>query len=234
MPKAKKNLKPKATKIKSKKSVAIKTVVASKETRKIKNNPWAESYISLLLGVIFVIAGVIALASFLKSPHSKQITATSIVVTTAPNKITIKKTKPTLNGNQTFPTNLPKTYTVKANDDLWHIAKNIYGSGYNWVDIAKANNLTNPGLIFKGEVLTIPQAKKIETSTISASNNQQSDTNTQPSIISNTYTVKENDNLWEIAVRAYADGYKWIDIAKANNLTNPGLIFKGQVLTIPR
>ena len=156
MPKAKKNLKVKATKVKSKKIAAIKTAAASKEIRTIKKNPWAESYISLLLGVIFVIAGVIALASFLKSPHSKQITATSIVVTTAP-KITIEQTKPTSNENQTFPTNLPKTYTVKADDDLWHIAENIYGSGYNWVDIAKANNLTNPGLIFKGQVLTIPR-----------------------------------------------------------------------------
>ncbi|PIZ97158.1 MAG: lectin, partial [Candidatus Levybacteria bacterium CG_4_10_14_0_2_um_filter_35_8] len=37
-----------------------------------------------------------------------------------------------------------------------------------------------------------------------------------------------------IAVRAYGDGYRWVDIARANGLENPDLIFSGNVLKIPR
>ncbi|MGA2968080.1 MAG: LysM peptidoglycan-binding domain-containing protein, partial [Candidatus Levyibacteriota bacterium] len=49
-----------------------------------------------------------------------------------------------------------------------------------------------------------------------------------------TYTVKSGDYLWSIAIRAYGDGYQWVKIAKANNLTNPDLIFSGNVLQLPR
>ena len=49
-----------------------------------------------------------------------------------------------------------------------------------------------------------------------------------------TYTVIRGDNLWNIAVRAYGDGFKWVDIAKANDLANPSIIHRGNVLVIPR
>lgn len=48
-----------------------------------------------------------------------------------------------------------------------------------------------------------------------------------------TYIVQRGDNLWNIAVAAYGDGYRWVDIAKANNLVNPSIIHAGNVLTIP-
>ena len=44
------------------------------------------------------------------------------------------------------------------------------------------------------------------------------------------YTVKAGDNLYRIGL---AHGVKWTDIAAANNITNPSLIFVGQVLCIP-
>jgi nucleoid-associated protein YgaU len=40
--------------------------------------------------------------------------------------------------------------------------------------------------------------------------------------------------LWTIAVRAYGDGYKWTEIAKANKLVNPNLIHPGNVFVLPR
>lgn len=46
------------------------------------------------------------------------------------------------------------------------------------------------------------------------------------------YTVIRGDSLWKIAVRFYNDGYKWNQIAKENNITNPDKIEKGQVLKI--
>jgi len=65
----------------------------------------------------------------------------------------------------------------------------------------------------------------------SMSNNQMQE---QEKIIGNTYKITHGDDLWEIAVRAYGDGYRWVDIARANNLENPDLIHSDNVLTIPR
>ena len=47
------------------------------------------------------------------------------------------------------------------------------------------------------------------------------------------YQVTQNENLWEIAERAYGSGYNWVDIAEENNLSSPNLIYAGQELTIP-
>lgn len=49
-----------------------------------------------------------------------------------------------------------------------------------------------------------------------------------------SYTVVKGDSLWKIAERAYGDGYKWVEIARANNLINPDLIHAGNVFVIPR
>jgi len=40
--------------------------------------------------------------------------------------------------------------------------------------------------------------------------------------------------LWKIAEREYGDGFKWVEIAKLNNLKNPDLIEKGQILKLPQ
>lgn len=52
-----------------------------------------------------------------------------------------------------------KTYTVKAGDCLWNIAKKFYGKGSDYTKIYNANNGTigsNPNLIYPGQVFTIP------------------------------------------------------------------------------
>lgn len=53
-------------------------------------------------------------------------------------------------------------------------------------------------------------------------------------IIGDTYTVVRGDTLWDIAERAYGDGFKWKEIAEANDLVNPSLIHRGNEFTIPR
>ena len=63
---------------------------------------------------------------------------------------------------------LPATHTVAAGESLWSIATDTIGSGYNWIDIAKANNLTNPDVITEGQQLTIPSVAKREPGQISA------------------------------------------------------------------
>lgn len=47
------------------------------------------------------------------------------------------------------------------------------------------------------------------------------------------YTVVPDDNLWNIAVTYYGDGTRYPEIAAANSIPDPNLIFPGQVLLIP-
>lgn len=51
-----------------------------------------------------------------------------------------------------------KTYTVKKGDTLWAIAKKYYGAGAQYSKIYEANTdkISNPNLIYVGQVLTIP------------------------------------------------------------------------------
>lgn len=123
---------------------------------------------------------------------------------------------------------LPTIYIVKEGENLWKIAENIYGSGYNWVDIAAENKLTNPDGLAIGQELTIPRAEVIKP--IAA----QTDKPAGETITGNQYTVVKGDNLWAIAVRTYGDGYQWVEIARENNLVNPDLIHPGNILSLPR
>ena len=51
-----------------------------------------------------------------------------------------------------------KTYTVKAGDCLWNIAKKFYGNGALYTKIRDANKdkIPNSDIIYAGQVLTIP------------------------------------------------------------------------------
>lgn len=203
-------------------------------SRSLSSIRWTESYTSLLMGVVVVILGVLFVASVFKQTHHTRQTS-SIATSVAPTTIA---QKPTSNNfpAKSLTEQKQNTYTVKSGDDLWHIAEMFYKSGYNWIDIARANNLADPSTIHAGNVLVIPSVTP-EVATVSpipvipqtAQKIEQSN-----AISGNTYTVKSGDTLWSIAVRAYNNGYKWVDIAKVNNLSTPGLIYSGNVLKIPR
>lgn len=55
----------------------------------------------------------------------------------------------------------------------------------------------------------------------------------EPEVV--TYTVVKGDCLWTIAARLLGSGYKWSSIYEANKdvISNPNLIYVGQVLEIP-
>ena len=184
---------------------------------------WAESYTSLLMGVVVIVIAVLVVVSIIRvNRHIQETSSTA----TGPAEA------PITTGQKTF----PRTYVVRTGDDLWHIAEKEYGSGYNWVDIARVNKLDNPGMIFSGNKIVLPKisptptaitptpsplAKVVEKQAINA-------------IKGDTYTVQKGDDLWNIAIRVYGDGYKWVDIARTNHLANPDLIFSGNVLVLPR
>ena len=98
------------------------------------------------------------------------------------------------------------TYTVVAGDTLSGIA-NRYGTTYQ--ELARINNISNPNLIYVGQVIKI-----------SGTSNTQ---NYQ------TYIVKKGDTLSAIA-KKYGTTYQ--KIANDNGIANPNLIYPGQKLTI--
>ncbi len=122
-----------------------------------------------------------------------------------------------------------KEHVVVKGETLWSIAEDSFGSGYNWVDVKSENKLTTDK-IEVGQKLTIPEvAAKKPTVT-----KEVVTVETQKAISGDTYTIEKGDSLWKIAVRAYGDGYKWVEIARENNLKNPNVIYTGTVLTLSR
>jgi len=177
-----------------------------------------ETTISTIMGGVVVLIVAVLMFNYFKSINQE-----GEGVITEPAKI-IEVTE----GEK--PDHLPDTYKVEKGDHLWSIAEKFYKSGYNFVDIAKANSLTNPSYIEVGQELIIPQVavRKITV---------ENETATIDTIGSDTYTTVAGDHLWSIAVRAYGDGYAWVKIYEANKDLigpNPGLLLKGVTLSLPR
>ena len=142
-------------------------------------------------------------------------------------------------GLATEETILPTTHTVVKGETLWSISEKYYATGYNWVDITKANNLPSANAIEEGHVLNIPRvesrlAEATPTSSPEATVEPTPAPTEKPVITSKTYTVVKGDTLWGIAVKVYGDGYKWVEIANANNVVNPNIIHSGNILVLPR
>ncbi len=172
-----------------------------------------EENISMVLGaIVLVIVGVL-IVNYFKDKEAGSITESSTQITAA------------------------NEHTVIKGETLWSIAENSYGSGYNWVDIKNANSLTSDD-IEVGQKLFIPNDIEVDEPTTtevieSAVITLENDENNQV-ITGDTYTVVKGDCLWDIAVRAYGDGYAWTEIAEANELTSPDIIHSGNILILPR
>lgn len=153
----------------------------------------------------------------------------SIVIT---KKVIAQKPK-------TTPAMQPKavssTYIVKAGDNLWKIAEQIYGNGFKAHDIAKQNKIAQANIIYVGQKLTLPkiQAKVTEAKAQVTTKPEILAADTKVSDKSQKYTVRKGDNLWNISVQFYGNGFEWKRIATANKLTTPQIIHSGNVLTIP-
>lgn len=169
------------------------------------------SYVSLVLGIlVVVIIGIAGLALIRGGDGLKNVSLKDIL-TGQQDKAPQTETS-------------EKIHVVKEGENLWTISESLYKSGYNWVDIAKENNLESPDAISAGQTLKIPENVEIINPTGEIASR----------IETGSYQVREGDNLWEISVRAYGDGYKWVEVARANNLANPDLLFVGTELILPR
>lgn len=111
------------------------------------------------------------------------------------------------------------TYTVKSGDTLSSIA-----SSYNTTTstLTSLNNLSNPNLIYVGQVLKVAGSSTSASTSTSSSSASQATT-------SGTYTVKAGDTLSSIA-----SSYNTTTaaLASANSISNANLIYVGQVLKV--
>ncbi len=233
---------------------------------------FGESYTSLILGIVVVIVSTILLLSFVNNknanknkkqdvPVAKVANSSPTANPTASVSAVAKKSTPTLTPAKATSTPTPakvakevvkgEVYVVKKGDSLWTIAEKIYKSGYNWVDIARVNKLSNPDAIEAGSKLVLPKVeqKVVAKATVTTADEQYNKTSRKveqdksamkqapvqgQKITGTTYTVVLGDTLWDISVRAYGDGYQWVKIAEANNLANPSIIHRGNTFKIPR
>lgn len=196
----------------------MKQVTHKMEVKKVlKQVKASESTISMVLGIAAVVIVGIILFNYFRNYSTNSEVGNDVNPAVGNEEV---------GGNGTLPTK----YTVAAGESLWDISEKFYQSGYNWVDISKENNLTNPNVITEGQVLVIP---KVEAKQATLATTEK--TVEQPAAIKgDKYTIVEGDTLWDISVRAYQDGYKWVEIAKANSLANPNIIHPGNVLILPR
>ena len=102
-----------------------------------------------------------------------------------------------------------QTYTVQQGDTLSEIAAR-YGTTVN--ELVRLNNIADRDLIYPGQVLIIRE-----------------NGSTTPPSGTITYTVQRNDNLTSIAARF---GTTVSELVRLNNISNPNLIYPGQVLII--
>lgn len=115
------------------------------------------------------------------------------------------------------------TYTVKAGDSLSTIASR-YGTSYE--TLAKLNNISNPSLIYVGQVLKLSATTSFSNA---AANRQTSSTASSSSSTTGSYTVKAGDSLSAIAARY---GMSYETLAKLNNISNPNRIYVGQTINL--
>ncbi len=116
------------------------------------------------------------------------------------------------------------TYVVQQGDTLFKIAVRFK---LTTKELADANGITNPALIYEGQTLKIPGAGNVSPTTAAPS-----PTTTPTSVpqASGTYTVQVGDTLYKIAVKLNTTTAKLIAL---NNITNPNIVYVGQVLKIP-
>lgn len=191
-------------------------MITDKVVNKYKSS---ESFFSLLLGVIVVLVVGNQIVGFINRQSNDKKGIDNSTDQPADQNI-----------------NDGETYVVKKGEYLYQIAEEKLGDGNLWPKIAELNKITNPDTINEGDKLILTD--NVENNIVDQSADDSAKivvpTGDNGVISSDKYTVMSNDSLWKICVRAYGDGYQWPKVAKINNLKNPDLLERGQVLSLPR
>ena len=124
------------------------------------------------------------------------------------NELANGKNVPATTGGSSNSSSNNNVYVVQSGDTLSGIAQRF---GVTVQELCEWNNISNPNYIYVGEVL------KLSGSTGSSGSNQQ------------TYTVQSGDTLSGIAQRF---GVTVQELCEWNNISNPNLIYAGQVLRV--
>ncbi|GMU40129.1 MAG: hypothetical protein AMXMBFR23_09950 [Chloroflexota bacterium] len=180
------------------------------------------------------VAGTLLLGTWLPVPRA--------AVASAPVAVVALHAPPAAEAQVTAPDDRAVTvrapfvvYTVAPGEDLWGIARRLYGDGSRYVDLFAANQgrvmadgerLTDPRIIRAGWTLNAPlpaDSISLDAGTV-------------------TYRVARGDHLWGIAERFLGDGFRWDEIWQANRdrdmgggwrFTDPQRIYPGWVLVLP-
>jgi len=112
-------------------------------------------------------------------------------------------------------------YIVQPGDTLANIALRY---GLSTTDLAKANGLINPNLVYVGQPIVIPAVTSTATATPSTPRAKST------SIANRLHIVQADETLFGIALKYATTMQSFID---ANRLGNAGLIVAGQPLIIP-
>lgn len=201
----------------------------------LKSLKFDESIVSMVLGALIVIIVGVLVFNYFSKINRNESTENSLSLEdkieenleTSPTPIVVSHENLPVN-NEALNKAIPNRYKVLAGDSLWKIAEKYYNDGYKWTEIAKVNKLTSPDSLSLGMDLVLPKLT-VQKGDISVNG---ATTIGNSAITTSTYTVLKGDDLWDIALRACGDGYKWTKIAKDNKLENPEIIHAGNKFKI--
>lgn len=130
----------------ARKSVTSKSTRGNRVARKIPQVSFSNTYTSLLYGIItvFILFLIVVFGFRVLSNRDKAQVPQEGANTQVEQQATTDK------------------YTVQSGETLWSISEKLYGTGYGWDEIAKANNLQAPYSIENGQSLNVPKKEDVK------------------------------------------------------------------------
>lgn len=107
-----------------------------------------------------------------------------------------------------------KSYIIQRGDTLSKISMRIYGTFSRWNELAQVNNISNPDLIYAGDVVYYDGSQATETFS-------------QVGEPTSEVVVSGGDTLSSISKRIYGTPNNWKYLANVNKITNPNRIAVG-------